>query len=66
MFFIIGVQIDRLLSHNYYYQDGYFYNYSNVSWFDVFMVITFLIYFLSKYVYKALNKAAKESQSPQS
>lgn len=66
IFFIIGGQINRLLSPNYYYQDEYFYSYSNVSSFDVLVVITFLIYFLSKYVYKALNKAAKESQSPQS
>lgn len=65
IFFIIGGQLTNLIPNERYFHGEDYFGDSDLLVFVVEITFTFLGYFLGKFIYKK-NKAAKESQSPQS
>ena len=65
IFFIIGGQLANLIPNERYFHGEDYFGDSDLLVFAVEITFTFLGYFLGKFIYKK-NKAAKESQSPQS
>ena len=65
IFFTIGCHLANLIPNERYFHGEDYFGDSDLLVFAVEITFTFLGYFLGKFIYKK-NKAAKESQSPQS